>query len=428
VVVQDAVACQEECQKVKGCATFSFWTKGGHCHLQDKSASRQQYGFGYESGHRECSKDDLVTQTTTNPIPENERCIQDGLIWSPLLAPMVKFEGVSEDEAAVKCQQMCADEEKCARFQFDPSTRECGLASTSADPMLGKPGILSGPPACDELYSALADFILSQGGFQRPADSMMPSREVWDKALEQDMTQAEAEGEVSDGDGDGDDGGDGGEDSSGCLEEHLVWEPSMAFARGLKAETRRQSVTACQKLCAATSGCRHFVANFADDSCRLAGSDALPLESKIDAVSGPPTCAASMEFLRKYRKQGRSPSRGSWSLMSLAGGTGATMMISLSLVSLCLLLPVACWAATRRGPSTSVSCAAPMLRRRGSRQDEDDDDSPTPTACTGRRPHREVNLACLTFHTQNNAEFLMSRDAHEEEDVDGDIEDMVLVE
>merc|ERR1719277_2485843 len=31
-------ACQKRCQTTYGCAHFSYWNLGGHCHLQDASA------------------------------------------------------------------------------------------------------------------------------------------------------------------------------------------------------------------------------------------------------------------------------------------------------------------------------------------------------------------------------------------------------
>lgn len=276
-IVEDSLACKERCKQTYGCTTFGFWTNGRHCHLQNDNATQQLYGFGFESGPAECSPKHTVTQTTTNPIPANMRCIQDGILWSPLLGLAMYIEG-KQEEASSKCQQFCAETNSCARFQMDTATHTCSLAGADADPLTGFPGVLSGPPVCDDIYGELADEIMPSNGFWAAADDA--SNFSPDAAYIADIAGADTP--VID---------------LNCVQEGLLWTPEMSVPEPMKKGTREESIAACQSACYAMDDCHHFVASFLDNMCRFASYDALALDAAgIGIVSGPPACEGSFAY------------------------------------------------------------------------------------------------------------------------------------
>lgn len=93
-----------------------------------------------------------------------------------------------------------------------------------------------------------------------------------------------------------------------CMQANLLWNPVMGMPQYLEGG-REVVIQDCQKLCARTPGCAHFVVEFTQNMCRLASSGAEPYPGPVETVSGPPRCGGVYEELADFllRKFGGEP-------------------------------------------------------------------------------------------------------------------------
>jgi len=87
-----------------------------------------------------------------------------------------------------------------------------------------------------------------------------------------------------------------------CMQVGVSWEPVMQWRSGrVLAGSQPQQIMGCQSLCARTEGCEHFTMDVGIRTCKLAGSEAVPLPGVFNSISGPPVCVdAARTFMRKF--------------------------------------------------------------------------------------------------------------------------------
>jgi len=173
-IAENSAACQARCVATERCEHFSFWSAHRHCHLQGAEARRQEYGFGFESGPPECSPENAVSTTTTDPLAFNDHCLQRGMYWAPLMPEVLYIREEPEQEGIRLCQRFCA-KTGCARFQYDSRSGGCNVAGPRAKPYFGAAqDVISGPASCGGVYSELSDFLMLK--YSRAArDAIVPS-------------------------------------------------------------------------------------------------------------------------------------------------------------------------------------------------------------------------------------------------------------
>jgi hypothetical protein len=73
-VVKDAAECQAHCRNITGCAHFSFWKLGRHCHVAGPRAIAES-GVFFQSGPPKCEDEDgdadQTEHSTTSPAKEH---------------------------------------------------------------------------------------------------------------------------------------------------------------------------------------------------------------------------------------------------------------------------------------------------------------------------------------------------------------------
>jgi len=167
-VERDRDACQDRCFKNPWCRHWAFWKEGRHCHLQGENATRNEYGFGFDSGPPECLPSLTITSTTS--IPNNFRCVKEGFSWEPMLGTPGYYTGTA-DENTQLCQERCARFAGCAHFVHDTSTGLCKLADYRASLVAAPLSWVTGPPQCQNtVFEELHDFMMRKNEEQPPAN------------------------------------------------------------------------------------------------------------------------------------------------------------------------------------------------------------------------------------------------------------------
>jgi len=158
-VEQDRSACQDRCSTNPWCRHWAFWTAGRHCHLQGENATRNGYGFGFDSGSPQCYLP-----------PNNLKCVKEGLSWEPILGTPGYYTGTAEENIEL-CQERCARFAGCAHFVLDKVTGMCRLADYRAALVVAPEAWVVGPPHCqDTVYDELRKLILRKQESPPPAN------------------------------------------------------------------------------------------------------------------------------------------------------------------------------------------------------------------------------------------------------------------
>lgn len=151
----DATACQRRCARTRGCAHFSFWKLGGHCHLQDAFAIEQKARIGFISGPFQCWDNiDQKLYVKLGPktfVPKALRCVETGSLYSPIMGvpkylPKHSMTGLKAVEV---CQQHCSSVKGCLHFTLQFPQRLCRLAGANAHRLPSAINSVSGPRFCN---------------------------------------------------------------------------------------------------------------------------------------------------------------------------------------------------------------------------------------------------------------------------------------
>lgn len=142
-IEDDIAACQARCANVSGCASFSFWSHGRHCHLHDVLAEPSPADAEWISGPPGCHPDH-VSEATKQLLERMDSCFfrhsryhHEDSIAEPVVT-----------ESALQCQQQCQRVQGCAHFSFAPSTGLCHFAKAAARRLEVVVFTISGPRRC----------------------------------------------------------------------------------------------------------------------------------------------------------------------------------------------------------------------------------------------------------------------------------------
>jgi len=149
----DVRACQERCANTTGCTHFSYWTLGGHCHLQDAYAIMQTGRLGFVSGPFRCwsslNHRLWVDKGNKTYVHKGYKCVEFGTLFSPILGVPKYFPRSMDGRAAVKaCREYCISVPGCAHFTIQFPQRGCRLAAAGAHKLHNFMNAVSGTPTC----------------------------------------------------------------------------------------------------------------------------------------------------------------------------------------------------------------------------------------------------------------------------------------
>jgi len=138
--------CQLRCDRVIGCAHFSYWTIGGYCHIQDDKASLVRNLLPQViAGPAKCGTDGNSDDKV------EEECFELATAYFPTLAghshDFGEQSGLSETGVMRQCHRHCAQVADCAHFVVQFPERTCNLAGASARRLVRYQSV-SGPRSC----------------------------------------------------------------------------------------------------------------------------------------------------------------------------------------------------------------------------------------------------------------------------------------
>lgn len=139
----DAYACQHRCANTDGCAHFTFWMLGKHCHLEGALAMKFEGRVGFIAGPSSCH-----SATCLEVGVKYFDAGTNGRTWSCDTC-------ASLEEVIDSCRDVCVADEHCTHFTVNHHLNICTIASSRALRLQHVPGFISGSPECDSEASTL---------------------------------------------------------------------------------------------------------------------------------------------------------------------------------------------------------------------------------------------------------------------------------
>lgn len=147
-----ALECQKKCLNNEHCLHFSFWEIGKDCHLQDWRATAQPTRIGFVAGPRVCGgnlpESDYTDLGNETIFPKAYSCWVIARDYAPKIGIVELTESKSARQAAVKCQNACAENPDCGHFMLTFPARTCTMAFHNATSSPVAAHQVAGPPRC----------------------------------------------------------------------------------------------------------------------------------------------------------------------------------------------------------------------------------------------------------------------------------------
>jgi len=159
-------ACQARCASIVGCAHYSYWVPGQHCHVQDVAATAVPSSEGYLAGPPGCLPGE-ESEATRAIQEEMDSCYERSTAYLPT-AHLASAGSISE------CQLLCEQAEDCAHFSFGIVSGRCGLAAAGATGQSVQ-NFVSGPRACEHARLAFMRKFLAGRGERVHGPSAAPT-------------------------------------------------------------------------------------------------------------------------------------------------------------------------------------------------------------------------------------------------------------
>jgi len=150
--VEDNIsACLFRCRKTPGCAHFSYWIPGSHCHLQDAFANPEPDRLLFVSSPAGCISGAGSSSETVRTMLEQRACFSKSLSYAPYVGS-VKNKPRHEEKIAedvLHCQELCVNNSWCTLFEFNVFSDICHLMQDPPKPVeVAGDYLTSGPPIC----------------------------------------------------------------------------------------------------------------------------------------------------------------------------------------------------------------------------------------------------------------------------------------
>jgi len=144
-------ACLFRCRNTPGCAHFSYWIPGSHCHVQDAFAYPEPDRLLFVSAPAGCISGAGSKSETVRTMLEQKACFSLGLSYAPYVGSLKKQplheEKIAED--VLHCQELCVNKTWCHLFEFNVYSDLCHLMEDPPKPVpVAGDYLTSGPPLC----------------------------------------------------------------------------------------------------------------------------------------------------------------------------------------------------------------------------------------------------------------------------------------
>jgi len=144
-------ACLFRCRNTPGCAHFSYWIPGSHCHIQDAFAYPEPDRVLFISAPAGCISGAGSESETVRTMLEQKVCFSKSLTYAPYVGSL-KNRSMHEQRIAkdvLHCQELCVDKSWCHLFEFDVVSGICHLMEDPPKPVqIVNDHLMSGPPLC----------------------------------------------------------------------------------------------------------------------------------------------------------------------------------------------------------------------------------------------------------------------------------------
>jgi len=144
-------ACLFRCRKTPGCAHFSYWIPGSHCHVQDAFANPEPDRLLFVSAPAGCVSGAGSDGETVRTMLEQKACFSRSRSYAPYVGSLKNHplheEKIAED--VLHCQELCLNKTWCHLFEFNVYSDLCHLMEDPPKPVeVAGDYLTSGPPVC----------------------------------------------------------------------------------------------------------------------------------------------------------------------------------------------------------------------------------------------------------------------------------------